>query len=166
MKVCKQADIEALPFYTFRHTRLTRWASYLSPFDLAYLIAGDHKLVQTCHTVYPRLTPFGEAFRRDGYRFPGVDSDYAKQEPVAKTRGDDAAGKMFGGYTCKARCQCAVGAHRQHDLPAPAIGADHQQAVGFEDGPGRTSKVHNRGAVGFHGCKITADTPTSDTKTR
>ena len=48
---------------------------------------------QTCHTVYPRLTPFGEAFRRDGYRFPGVDSDYAKQEPVAL--GQEAAKKSF-----------------------------------------------------------------------
>ena len=38
---------------------------------------------QTCHTVYPKLTPFGEAFRHNGYRFPGVDSDYWKQDPVA-----------------------------------------------------------------------------------
>jgi hypothetical protein len=38
---------------------------------------------QTCHTVYPKLNPFGEAFRRNGYRFPGVDSDYWKQETVA-----------------------------------------------------------------------------------
>jgi len=38
---------------------------------------------QTCHTVYPKLTPFGEAFRHNGYRFPGVDSDYWKQETVA-----------------------------------------------------------------------------------
>lgn len=37
---------------------------------------------QTCHTVYPKLTPFGEAFRRDGFRFPGVDSDYVKQETI------------------------------------------------------------------------------------
>jgi hypothetical protein len=36
----------------------------------------------TCHTAYPKLTPFGEAFRRNGYRFPGVDSDYVKQETV------------------------------------------------------------------------------------
>ncbi len=36
----------------------------------------------TCHTVYPKLTPFGEAFRHNGYRFPGVDSDYIKQETV------------------------------------------------------------------------------------
>jgi hypothetical protein len=37
---------------------------------------------QTCHTVYPVLNPFGEAFRRDGYRFPSqngsLDSDAVK----------------------------------------------------------------------------------------
>ena len=37
----------------------------------------------TCHTVYPKLTPFGEAFRRNGYRFPGFDVDQIKQEQVA-----------------------------------------------------------------------------------
>src|SRR6202023_1011363 len=46
----------------------------------------------TCHTVYPKLTPFGEAFRRNSFRFPGVDSDYTKQEKiplVPKAPGDD-----------------------------------------------------------------------------
>lgn len=38
---------------------------------------------QTCHTIYPKLTPFGEAFRRNGFRFPGTDSDYWKQDTVA-----------------------------------------------------------------------------------
>ncbi len=47
----------------------------------------------TCHSVYPRLTPFGEAFRRNGYRFPGVDSDYVKQETVAL--GQEANKKTF-----------------------------------------------------------------------
>ena len=36
----------------------------------------------TCHTIYPKLTPFGEQFRRNGYRFPGVDSDMTKAEPI------------------------------------------------------------------------------------
>jgi hypothetical protein len=36
----------------------------------------------TCHTVFPKLNPFGEAFRRNGYRFPGIDSDYVKQGTV------------------------------------------------------------------------------------
>ncbi|MEI8254094.1 MAG: hypothetical protein WCJ30_00310 [Deltaproteobacteria bacterium] len=39
---------------------------------------------QTCHVVFPRLTPFGEAFRRNGYRFPdGQDEDFRRQEPQA-----------------------------------------------------------------------------------
>ena len=41
---------------------------------------------QTCHTVYPALNPFGEAFRRDGYRFPSqggsVDSDVVKSSMI------------------------------------------------------------------------------------
>lgn len=48
----------------------------------------------TCHTVYPKLTQFGEAFRRSGYRFPGtVDSDYIKHELVPL--GQEAARKDF-----------------------------------------------------------------------
>ena len=39
---------------------------------------------QTCHTAFPVLNPFGEAFRRNGFRFPSVngseDSDAAKEE--------------------------------------------------------------------------------------
>ncbi len=41
---------------------------------------------QTCHTIYPTLNPFGEAFRRDGYRFPSqngsVDSDSVKANAI------------------------------------------------------------------------------------
>ena len=41
----------------------------------------------TCHTVYPMLNAFGEAFRRDGYRFPSVkgslDSDAIKGPEIA-----------------------------------------------------------------------------------
>jgi hypothetical protein len=42
---------------------------------------------QTCHTIFPVLNPFGEAFRRDGYRFPSqngsVDSDAVKTSMIA-----------------------------------------------------------------------------------
>lgn len=41
----------------------------------------------TCHTVYPVLNPFGEAFRRNGYRFPtqngATDSDVTKANVLA-----------------------------------------------------------------------------------
>jgi thiol-disulfide isomerase/thioredoxin len=47
----------------------------------------------TCHVVYPKLNPFGEAFRRNGFRFPGIDSDVVKQETVAL--GQEAYKKTF-----------------------------------------------------------------------
>jgi len=47
----------------------------------------------TCHTIFPKLTPFGEQFRRNGYRFPGIDSDNTKAEPVAL--GTDEQKKTF-----------------------------------------------------------------------
>lgn len=38
---------------------------------------------QTCHVVYPKLTPFGEAFRLNAFRFPeGRDAEFTKDEPV------------------------------------------------------------------------------------
>jgi len=38
---------------------------------------------QTCHTVFPKLNPFGEAFRFNGYRMPGETEEQVKQEPVS-----------------------------------------------------------------------------------
>lgn len=38
----------------------------------------------TCHVVFPRLNPFGEAFRRNAYRFPdGGDAEAVKEAPIA-----------------------------------------------------------------------------------
>ncbi|MFQ5738182.1 MAG: hypothetical protein ACE5JX_04175 [Acidobacteriota bacterium] len=37
---------------------------------------------QTCHVVYPQLNAFGRAFRNNGYRMPGDDQDYVKDEPT------------------------------------------------------------------------------------
>lgn len=38
----------------------------------------------TCHVVYPKLTPFGEALRRNGFQFPeGTDEEYVKEKPVS-----------------------------------------------------------------------------------
>src|SRR6266542_4496047 len=39
---------------------------------------------QTCHVAIPALTPFGEAFRQNGYRFPaGTDAEMTKIPPVS-----------------------------------------------------------------------------------
>ncbi len=37
----------------------------------------------TCHTVYPKLNPFGQAFRLNGYRMPKETEDQIKQKPVS-----------------------------------------------------------------------------------
>lgn len=37
----------------------------------------------TCHTMYPVLNSFGKAFRANGYRIPGGDEQFAKEEPTS-----------------------------------------------------------------------------------
>jgi hypothetical protein len=49
---------------------------------------------QTCHVPFPRLNPFGEAFRRNGYRFPaGEDEEATKEATIAL--GHEAHKKVF-----------------------------------------------------------------------
>lgn len=36
----------------------------------------------TCHSPFPKLNSFGEAFRYNGYRFPVNDEDNVKEEPI------------------------------------------------------------------------------------
>lgn len=38
---------------------------------------------QTCHTVFPKLNPFGQAFRLNGYHLPGETEEQIKQKPVS-----------------------------------------------------------------------------------
>src|SRR3972149_2182124 len=36
----------------------------------------------TCHIAFPKLNPFGEAFRRNGYQIPEFDEKYIKEKPI------------------------------------------------------------------------------------
>ncbi|MGH9443168.1 MAG: hypothetical protein ACRD16_12940 [Thermoanaerobaculia bacterium] len=38
---------------------------------------------QTCHAIFPKLNPFGEAFRLNGYRMPFETEEQVKQKPVS-----------------------------------------------------------------------------------
>ncbi|MBI5508632.1 MAG: hypothetical protein HY903_07755 [Deltaproteobacteria bacterium] len=49
---------------------------------------------QTCHGAFPKLTPFGEAFRRNAYRFPGGDEEDARKDPIIDL-GQEAHKKVF-----------------------------------------------------------------------
>ncbi len=86
---------------TFAVARVIAWvgalllatpAHAIPPFARKYGTA-----CQTCHTVYPKLNAFGEAFRRRGYRFPGVDSDAVKHEAVPL--GHEGVAGVFPGAT-------------------------------------------------------------------
>ncbi len=48
---------------------------------------------QTCHTAFPKLNPFGMAYRANGYRFPGGDEVFVKDDPVSM--GADANKRLF-----------------------------------------------------------------------
>lgn len=87
---------------------------------------------QTCHTVYPKLNPFGEAFRRRGYRFPGVDADAVKQEPVPL--GQEAQAALF-----------------PHVLWPGTLSAVPPVAVGFDGQAVAHPDVHSGGGQADHG---------------
>ncbi|HSD71571.1 MAG TPA: hypothetical protein VLE54_02215 [Thermoanaerobaculia bacterium] len=38
---------------------------------------------QTCHAIFPKLNPFGQAFRFNGYRMPGETPEQVKEKPVS-----------------------------------------------------------------------------------
>jgi integrase len=62
-KACKLASLPFFVPYTFRHTCLTRWASILDPYTLAYL-AGHSDFGTTKRYVHPNLNTAREAIDR------------------------------------------------------------------------------------------------------
>lgn len=62
-KACEMANIAPFVPYTFRHTCLTRWASILDPYTLAYL-AGHSHFGTTRRYVHPNLNTAREALQR------------------------------------------------------------------------------------------------------
>jgi hypothetical protein len=73
------------------------WMSLLTFVERAEAIPVFSRKYQTscitCHTIFPQLNPFGEAFRRNGYQFPDDDETLVKEEPVKL--GIDAYKEMF-----------------------------------------------------------------------
>ncbi len=84
---CESAGITHFPIYTFRHTCLTRWASVMDPYTLAYL-AGHSDFSTTKRYVHPQKDQVLEAMRkaqeaRMGYKSGHSDNtEVAPQSPV------------------------------------------------------------------------------------
>jgi integrase len=62
-KACKIAGIEYFPLYTFRHTCLTLWSTYMDPYTLAYF-AGHSDFATTRRYVHPNLETGRKAMER------------------------------------------------------------------------------------------------------
>jgi hypothetical protein len=95
----------------------------------------------TCHTVFPKLNPFGEAFRRDGFRFPSkdgsVDSDNVQAETLPL--GQDEYKKLFpnsvwpDSITQAAPLSVLVMAGTAINLPKTAAHDDAQNTFAWND---------------------------------
>jgi integrase len=75
-KACDLSGIERLPFYTFRHTCLTRWALHMDPYTLAYF-AGHSNFGTTRRYVHPNLDT-GRSGDGKGTRGPGWAQEWAQ----------------------------------------------------------------------------------------
>jgi integrase len=60
---CELAGVGELPFYTFRHTCLTRWSSHMDPYTLAYY-AGHSDFATTRRYVHPDMETGRAAMER------------------------------------------------------------------------------------------------------
>jgi integrase len=62
-KACELAGISQVPFYTFRHTCLTRWSAHMDPYTLAYY-AGHSDFATTRRYVHPDVETGRAAMER------------------------------------------------------------------------------------------------------
>jgi hypothetical protein len=101
---------------------------------------------QTCHLAYPNLTPFGEAFRRNGYRFPdGGDELAEKQSPVAlgaeaqRDRFPEVVppGELPGAVPLSLAFDAQLGLGKYFEAHAPVLGATPAAVV--TPAPGSTA---------------------------
>jgi integrase len=82
LSACKLAKIAYFPFYTFRHTCVTRWAAYMDPYTLAYL-AGHSDFSTTRRYVHQQVQTIRDAIERArGTEWAQFCSAHQKQDPT------------------------------------------------------------------------------------
>jgi len=72
------AELEQFPFYTFRHTCLTRWSLHMDPYTLAYF-AGHSDFSTTRRYVHPKLETGRDAMERAAGAHPGHSSGHSAE---------------------------------------------------------------------------------------
>ncbi len=78
---CKLAKVAPFPFYTFRHTCLTRWAAFMDPYSLAYL-AGHSDFSTTRRYVHPQVQTIRDAIERARAGQGGHSSGHNSVAPI------------------------------------------------------------------------------------
>jgi integrase len=74
-KACTVAGLNHFPFYTFRHTCLTRWSQCMDPYTLAYF-AGHGDFSTTRRYVHPNMESARAAIERAGAASGGHSSGH------------------------------------------------------------------------------------------
>ncbi len=64
-------------------------ATYNKSYALPIFARKYNTTCQTCHTAFPNLTPFGEAFRRNGFRFPMEGNTFDSPDSMALGKEED-----------------------------------------------------------------------------
>ncbi len=78
----KIAGIAAFPFYTLRHTCLTKWSQHMDPYTLAYF-AGHSDFGTTRRYVHPNLESGRAAMERANVVYSGHNSGHSQELPTA-----------------------------------------------------------------------------------
>ena len=69
---------------TFVSTILVLLAGVAPAFAVPSFARKYQTSCATCHSAYPKLNYFGNAFRNNGYRYPaGTDADMTKEKPTS-----------------------------------------------------------------------------------
>jgi len=94
-KACELASIEPMPFYTFRHTCLTRWASHMDPYTLAYF-AGHSDFGTTRRYVHPNMDTGRAAMEKAREVQGGHISGHNAEKAVAEGEATETRKPMNG----------------------------------------------------------------------
>jgi integrase len=98
-KACKLVGVEYFAPYTLRHTCLTRWATTMDPYTLAYL-AGHSDFATTRRYVHPRRETVLDAIARaerdqTGHKLSTSPTTSEKSEPPENVQVDENPGDKW-----------------------------------------------------------------------
>jgi integrase len=98
-KACQLAAVEYFAPYTLRHTCLTRWATTMDPYTLAYL-AGHSDFATTRRYVHPRKETVLDAIARaereqTGHKLSTSSTTPEKSEPLENVQVDESLGDVW-----------------------------------------------------------------------